>query len=199
MDEIFPVRFVSITNERLLLGILRQEAADSGRGQIKGFAGIGVKLHLNGLLSPAIDIDGSYAVDVFQIGPYLFLHQVTDPVRTARSTHLKRHEAAGKHRDIDLLHLYRETFGKRGGGLVDLLLQLQSGYLEVDVRLEIDLDGRLAAVDLGFDLLYSAYGSDSSFEGDHNLRLHIRRIHILRRGDLHEQHRKLRIRQQLDR
>ena len=74
MDEIFPVRLVSITDKRFLLGILRQEAADTERSQIEGFTGIGIELHLDGLLAPTVDIDGSDAVDIFQVGPYLFLH-----------------------------------------------------------------------------------------------------------------------------
>ena len=74
MDEVFPVRLVSIAYESLLLRILRQEAADAGRSQAEGFAGVGIELHLDGLLAPAVDIDGGDAVDVFQIGPYLFLH-----------------------------------------------------------------------------------------------------------------------------
>ena len=74
MHEVFPVRFAGIADESLLLGVLRQEAADSGGSQVEGFAGIGVELHLDGFLTAAVNVDRGDPVDVFQVGPYLFLH-----------------------------------------------------------------------------------------------------------------------------
>ena len=122
MHEILPVRLCGVADKGFLLRVLRQDATDCGGCQVKCLAGIGVELHFDRLLTASVDVDRGDPVDIFQVGTYLLLHEVTDTVGTTRTAHLQRHEAAAEHRDVYLLYLYRETFGQRRGCLVDLLL-----------------------------------------------------------------------------
>ena len=179
MNEILAVRLVDKAHEGLVLCVLRQQTAYLRGSEVECPASFGIEPYLDGFLPAAVDIDGSYPVDILKVGTDLFIYDITYAVYPSRATHLKHHEVVGQLRNIHFLQLHRKTLGESSRQLVHLLLQAQGSNLEVDRILKIYLYIRLPAVDIRLYLIHPAYRTDRPFERDNHLRLYILRIHVL--------------------
>ena len=125
MNEILAVRLVDKAHEGLVLCVLRQQTAYLRGSEVECPASFGIEPYLDGFLPPAVDIDGSYPVDILKVGTDLFIYDITYAVYPSRATHLKHHEVAPQLRDIHFLQLHRKTLGESSRQLVHLLLQAQ--------------------------------------------------------------------------
>ena len=126
---------------------------------------------------------------MFKVAPNLLFHDITYTIHSTGASYLQGHKTVCYHRQIDFLHLHGKAFRKRRRKFFHLLFKPEIRRLEMDIGLEIDLYGRLTAVDLRAYLIHPSDRADRPLDRNDDLGFDIRRIHLLLRLNGDEQHR----------